>query len=257
MALIKITFDSASVTSKEDADVNHYLAAGQNGIIAGLLNACSASTSNNYITFQSGYVQAYGRRVYVESGTKISVSLDGSAYGYVVVKIDIGNNVVTLEKKEKTSGWPTLTQQDLINGGLIYELPLARYTKTTSSLTLDTSYSVPKIQNFDTIATSRAYTQRTYVESEFGPKWQSIGSVSYGTTYIFTNITSSDAPGIGSVYVGGCTVLFDLSAVGGSGGIVYYRYNGSDRSLSMQLTSSGLYIQASDGSTPKYVRVVR
>ena len=54
--------------------------------------------SNNYISFQAGYVQVYGRRIYVESGTKISVSLDGTAYGYVIIKIDLGNNAITLEK---------------------------------------------------------------------------------------------------------------------------------------------------------------
>lgn len=146
MALIKITFDNASVTSKQDADCNHFLANKQNGVIDGILGRCQPSISNSYIQFQSGYVQVYGRRVFVESGTKIAISLDGNAYGYVIIKFDLGNNAVTLEKKEASSGYPTLTQNDLMNGGLIYEFPLTRYQKTTSSITLDASWSVPLIE---------------------------------------------------------------------------------------------------------------
>lgn len=146
MALIKITFDNASVTSKQDADCNHFLANKQSGVIDGILGRCQASISNSYIQFQSGYVQVYGRRVFVESGTKIQIALDANAYGYVYIKFDLGNNAVTLEKKEASSSYPTLTQQDLMNGGLIYEFPLTRYQKTTSSITLDSSWTLPLIE---------------------------------------------------------------------------------------------------------------
>ena len=146
MAVVKITFDNSSVTSKQDADCNHFLANGQNGIIEGVLGVCQASVSNSYIQFQSGYVQVYGRRVFVESGTKIAVSLDGNAKGYVYIKFDLGNNTATLEKKEASSSFPSLTQNDLMNGGLIYEFPLTRYTKTSSSITLDGTWSPDYIE---------------------------------------------------------------------------------------------------------------
>ncbi len=146
MGLIKITFDNASVTSKQDADCNHFLANKQSGVLDGILGKCQASISNSYIQFQSGYVQVYGRRVFVESGTKIQIPLDASAYGYVYIKFDLGNNAVTLEKKEASSSYPSLTQQDLMNGGLIYEFPLTRYQKTTSSITIDASWSIPLIE---------------------------------------------------------------------------------------------------------------
>ncbi|MCQ2749866.1 MAG: hypothetical protein MJ246_08020, partial [Clostridia bacterium] len=92
MAIIKITFDSASVTSKQDADLNHFLVNKQNGRITGILGGITPSTSNNYISFTSGYVQVYGRRVFVEASTKIAISLDGSAYGYVFLAFDLANN---------------------------------------------------------------------------------------------------------------------------------------------------------------------
>ena len=146
MGLIKITFDNASVTSKQDADCNHFLANKQSGVLDGILGKCQASISNSYIQFQSGYIQVYGRRVFVESGTKIQIPLDANAYGYVYIKFDLGNNVVTLEKKEASSSYPSLTQQDLMNGGLVYEFPLTRYQKTTSSITIDATWSVPLIE---------------------------------------------------------------------------------------------------------------
>jgi hypothetical protein len=258
MGLIKITFDSASVTSKQDADLNHFLANRQNGRVSGILNAVTPSTSNNYISFTSGYVQVYGRRVFVEAGTKIAVSLDGTAYGYIYIAFDLANNSVSLSKREGSSGYPALTQEDLMNGGYLYELPIARYTKTSSSLTLDTGYTVPYIKSAETIAGDKAGTALTTCASRYGSVYQETGTIAYGTTYKFTGINSINASnGIASVYVGGCHVLFSTDAAKGSGGVVNYYFNEQHRQLTVQLTDSCLYIQASDGSVPKYVRVVR
>lgn len=257
MGLVKITFDSASVTSKEDADINHFLANKQNGRISGILNAVTPSTSNNYIYFTSGYVQVYGRRVFVESGTKIAVSLDGSAYGYVVVSFDLASNSVSLAKKESPSGYPALTQEDLMNGGYVYELPIARYTKTSSSLTLDTAYTAPYIKSAEEIAEFEAGAASLTLTSRFGPVYQNYGVLAYGTTYKFAQITVANASnGIGSVYVNGVSVLFSTNAVQGSGGVINY-YDGGWKQLDVQLTDSCLYVSASDGSVPKYVRVVK
>ena len=203
MAIQKITFDAASVSSKMDADINHFLTSGVNGIFYGILGRCQASVSNNYISFQNGYVQVYGRRIFVESGTKISVSLDGSAYGYVIIKINLGDNTINLEKKEATSAYPTLTQNDLMNGGLIYEFPLCRYTKTSSSITLDSSYDPPYIKNDQTKINEKGTEIRNDMSSSYGPLWDAYSSLSYGTCYVFTGITSLNAyNGIISLYVG-------------------------------------------------------
>lgn len=258
MAIQKITFDAASVSSKMDADINHFLTSGVNGIFYGILGRCQASVSNNYISFQNGYVQVYGRRIYVESGTKISVSLDGSAYGYVIIKIDLGNNTITLEKKEASSAYPTLTQNDLMNGGLIYEFPLCRYTKTSTSITLDTNYDPPSIKNDQTNINTKGTAVLSEASSRYGPVYDGWSTLSYGHCYVFDGITTSNAyDGIISLYVGGTNVIFCGASVGGSGGIVHYRYNGQDCTLSCQLTSSKLYVEDSRGNQPKYARVIR
>lgn len=145
MALVKIIFDDATVSSKQDADYYHFVASKKNGVLDGVLGKCVPSVSNSNISFQNGYVQVYGRRVYVESGTRIAITLDGNAKGYVVIKYNLGNNEVTLEKKEG-SNFPNLTQEDLMNGGFIYEFPIAKYTKSASSLTLESDWVAPKIK---------------------------------------------------------------------------------------------------------------
>lgn len=256
MSLVKITFDAASVTSKMDADLNHFLASSVNGVFYGILGGCRCSTSNNYISFQSGYAQVYGRRVYVESGTRISVSLDRTAYGYVAIRVDLGKNAVTLEKKEASSGYPSLTQEDLMNGGLVYELPLCRYTKTTSSVTLDDAFSPTYIRSAQDRVDSMAESVKAEVSAEYGPHYQALADSSSGSGHKFSLITSSNSlNGVIGVYLKGAYVTFMGRAVAGSGGIIRYTYLGTEYMLSAQLTSTGLVLEDSRGTTPKYVTV--
>ena len=143
MALQKITFDGSSVTSKRDADINHHLGGlVRAGIIEGLGNECQVSVSNNYITLRDGYVQIYGRRIYVEDGSQVYISLDSTKYGYVVVEVNLTSNSVALKAVEtSSSSYPNLTQQDLSTTGTLYQFPIAKYKKTTSSITLDTGFT--------------------------------------------------------------------------------------------------------------------
>ena len=142
MALVKITFDGSSVSARQDADINYHLTGLVSaGIIKGLGSELSYSISNNYITFQDGYVQIYGRRIYVEAGSQVHVSLDSTKYGYVIITINLSSNTVTLGIAETTSpSYPTLTQQNLHKSGTIYQFPICKYSKTTTSLNVDSSF---------------------------------------------------------------------------------------------------------------------
>ncbi len=243
MALVKITFDSASVTSKQDADCNHFLVSYRNGKIYGLGGNVSVSTSNNYIILASGYIQVYGRRVYVEPNTKIAVALDGTAYGFVFIKFDIGNNTVTLEKKEAPSGYPSLVQENLSVGGLVYELPVARYTKTISSLTLDENYDAPTIHSPEFLAEERDITLRSNIDSKYGPAYQAKYSSVSGRFFTYSNIHSGNAgSGFGNIFVAGWNVVFSTAAASGSGAVYQYKFNGTWYDVGIQLTSSGLIV---------------
>lgn len=146
MGLVKITFDGSSVSAKQDADLNYHInGLVADGVLKGLGNGLTVSTSNNYIIFSSGYVQIYGRRIFVEQNTQIYISLDSTKYGYVIIDIDLTTNSVNLSKAESSSGYPSLTQQNLSAGGTRYQMAIAKYTKTSSSLTLDTSFNPTQI----------------------------------------------------------------------------------------------------------------
>lgn len=138
MGLVKITFDGSSVSAKQDADINHHFGGlVPAGIIRGLGDELQITSSNNYIYFKSGYVQIYGRRIYVEPNSNVYISLDSTKYGYVVIQVNLNNNSVSLTKLEtSSSSYPSLTQQNLLNGGTIYQMPIAKYSKTTTSLTI-------------------------------------------------------------------------------------------------------------------------
>lgn len=137
MGLVKITFDGSNVTSKQDADINYHVTGlVKAGIIRGLGSELSASISNNYITFQDGYVQIYGRRIYVESGSQVYISLDSVKNGYVVITVNLMSNTVSLGVVESSSGVPALIQENLHAGGSIYQMPLIQYSKNTTSIHL-------------------------------------------------------------------------------------------------------------------------
>lgn len=168
MSLVKITFDGSSVSAKQDADINHHVTGlVPSGIIAGLGGEAAVSVSNNYIAFRSGYVQIYGRRIYVEEGSSVYVSLDSTKYGYAIIQVDLTANTATLTKVEGSS-YPTLTQQDLSNGGTVYQMPLAKYSKTVTSITLDSSWSPTYIRPANEIAEGELDDYKEQVAEKHG-----------------------------------------------------------------------------------------
>lgn len=137
MALVKITFDGSSVSASQDAVLNHFLCGEISaGILKGIGSELSYSVSNNYITFQDGYVQIYGRRIYVQPASQVYISLDSTKYGYVIIDVNLSTNNVSLTKVEASSTYPSLIQENLLNGGNRYQFPIAKYLKSTSSIEL-------------------------------------------------------------------------------------------------------------------------
>ena len=140
MGLKKLTFDEALNTAKDDAYFNWYLTNKINGIFYDLGNKCEATSINGTITFKDGFVSIYGRRIYIDNGTSISVSLNKTCKGYVILKVDTVNNEVSLTSKEGTSSnYPSLSQTNLLSEDGVFEFPMVGYSKTTTSLTLDKS----------------------------------------------------------------------------------------------------------------------
>ena len=87
MGLKKLTFDEALNTAKDDAYFNWYLTNKINGFFYDLWNKCEATSINGTITFKDGFVSIYGRRIYIDNGTSISISLNKTCKGYVILSI--------------------------------------------------------------------------------------------------------------------------------------------------------------------------
>lgn len=135
-----MTFDGANVTSKMDADLYHFLFSKSIGVLYGLKNSVNYSLANNTITFQDGYVSIYGRLIYIESGTNVYITPDSNKYGYVVVGVNTSTNSLSIYNKESSNAYPTLICENLSTADGLYELVLCAYTKTTTSVSITSSF---------------------------------------------------------------------------------------------------------------------
>lgn len=137
MAIRKITFTDSNVTAQNDADLYYFLEGGV-GILAGIKDEAVASNTLNRFTFGAGYVAVYGRLISVDAGTDITVPLDRTAKGYVVVDVNTSTGLVELTYIESTAGgYPTLATDDLSKGAGHYQFVLAGYSKNSAGLTKD------------------------------------------------------------------------------------------------------------------------
>ena len=252
MAVVKLTFDGSLNTAKQDAAFNHYIASGQNGIVKGLGGEVVATSSNSKITFADGYVMAYGRKVYIEEGTSIDVTLDSSACGYVVVSIDTSQNTVTLQTKEKSSGYPALTQDNLLESDGKYELPICSYIKTSSSLIVST-VNVTYIKNANLIVEeSKSLLTAKINQIQNGMKYTyMLAPTPTKNIYSFTlsdEIKKKDCVLI-HFYVANNVFTVSLSMLKGITSLMQsFRYLNNDYSLSLEYSNGKLYVDLSSTS---------
>lgn len=253
MGLIKITFDGSSVSAKQDADINHHVTGlVPAGIIRGLGSDLSFSASNNYITFQAGYVQIYGRRIYVESGSQVYVSLDSTKSGYVIIDVNLAGNTAILTTIEGSS-FPTLIQNDLSKNGTRYQMPIARYTKTSTSLSIDTSFQRTFIETALSVADSGYQKSKTYVDSNYGFWARYYADASTATTLKY-NISSMDF--WEGVVIVNINQLVMVTVPGNyinnsSNGRIEYMYNGVSYFLGVEKLSSESFLLSTSTSNHK------
>ena len=246
MALVKLTFDGSSVTSKQDADINYHLTGlVPAGIIKGLGSELSYTTSNNYITFDDGYVQIYGRRLYVESGSQVHISLDSTKYGYVVITVDLSNNSATLGVVEtSSSSYPTLVQQNLHLDGTKYQMPIAKYSKTSTSLTMQT-FTRTYIETPLSVANAGYNKAVDYLEDYYDPyNWK--GDWYSNKSYIYLSDTqwSTYTKTMFILHLDiGITVCVPGRFISATSAFnVDYYYNGKMYSISTGSSSSNKYL---------------
>jgi len=237
MGIQKVTFDGANVTSKIDADLYHFLFSSDVGILKGVKSQCSYTLSSNTITFMDGYVSVYGRIIYLENQTTVSVTPDSSKYGYVVLGIDTQVNTVSLYIKEAVGTYLVLTQTNLQTTEGLYEYALAAYTKTTTSVNLINEFERVMITS-DRI---RVQELETKLKDFYYPHQLGLTKISNGV-YRFGDVNSAILmESILYVVIENTTVVSlptnQLFIVVGSNSSMNYRYAGSDYSLGISYAS--------------------
>lgn len=250
MALVKLTFDGAINTAKNDAIFNYYLVNKQNGIFYDLGGRLTASISNGKITFADGFVSIYGRKVYVEENTSITVTLDSTAYGVVVIKADTSTNAVVLELKEANSSYPSLVQTNLLKDDGVFELPICYYKKTASSLTLDPSLLIYIFTNKDELAEAKNDINKTIESKQYGLATTIIMHSSYSAgvqKFDLSDVKTKKACII-SFYICNNIINLNLKMLSGKTGLsVNYKFLGVDYTAMIELENNTLIITS--GST--------
>lgn len=231
MGVQKITFDESSVSAKIDADIYHFLLSHEVGIFKNFKSSVSFTLANNIITFRDGYVSIYGRLLYIENNTQVSITTDAARYGFVVLGINTTNNSATIYTKENASSYPSLTTTNLLNSDGLYELVLCAYTKTTSAVTLNNSYERLFITNHK----DQISTLRSEMISRFYPRTHTPSLISSGV-YRLGNLNSQILErSIVQVIIAGKTVVTfpgaQIFILVGSNASVNYRHNASDYTM--------------------------
>lgn len=234
MGVQKITFEGGNVTSKIDADLYHHLFSLDVGILQYLKNEIRYTLANNTITFSDGYISIYGRIIYVENQTTIGVIPDSSKSGYIVLGVNSQTNEVSIYKKEQSGGYPSLTTDNLSNVDGLYEFALCAYTKTTTSVTLNSYY----VRDYVTINTKKVDDLSTEITEKYLPKERSLRKVSGGTYQISGTSSNELYRSIVYLTINSTTlitfpgdIIFDEV---GSNRNITYRYGDSDFSLSLR-----------------------
>lgn len=139
MAIRGITFSKQAVSSSDDAHIYKVLLNGKDGRTKG----CKITHGTDDIYVSEGYFFAANRLISIYAteiiGTPVVSS--GTYYCRLVFEIDLSKINSNTEFKQgafkiisNTTDYPVLTQEDLENGGNVYQMPFAKFTKNISGI---------------------------------------------------------------------------------------------------------------------------
>lgn len=144
MAITGYTFDRAKVTSGSDSSLYNFLSGSRDGVIPNRGNGLNVSTNGLTCTIDTGQALIQGRLVEVTA--QESVTIPANSTGYLCITIDLSqintstgtpgqSDYAFVLGQLKTEFVETLTNQDLLNGGTIYNFNLGSVTSTSTSVT--------------------------------------------------------------------------------------------------------------------------
>ena len=172
-----ITFDKQLLKSGDHAhEVNHYYA-GNMGVSKG----CEVIENvDGNLVVDAGYFIIKGRLVSVDGSETITVPIvpSGTLYSILVFEIDLTQvntttvfNQGTFKILSDALDYPTLTQEDLDNGGTLYQFEFVRFENTVGGIVVltDTSTVLDMVQyaKTDTLTATLPYTSWTGSSAPF------------------------------------------------------------------------------------------
>lgn len=106
----------------------------------GVVKGCELSNTNTSATVGEGYFCVKGRFLQILGDETIEVS--GNGYYSLICEIDLSQentkedfNQGSIKVVGNASSYPALTQQDINNGGMLYQYEFARFRVTDSGIT--------------------------------------------------------------------------------------------------------------------------
>ena len=139
MAIRGITFSKQAVSSNDDSHIYKVLLGGRKGRTKG----CKMTYDANDVYISEGYFFASNRLIEISSMESVAspVVSAGTIYCRLVFEIDLSKSNTTesfdqgyFKILSSTTNYPEITQNDLEDGGNIYHLPFAKFTKTINGI---------------------------------------------------------------------------------------------------------------------------
>lgn len=165
-------FDRRPITSEDWAHYNWVFSGKRDGITSG----CGMTVSGNSVYVADGYFLIRGRMGVVKGTTTVTAPTvsSGQLYATLVARIDLSQtnteetlNQLVFDIKTDQTAYPAVVQEDLDNGGSVYEVTFARFM-----------LSVNGISNFEQVIQERVVD------------WISQSQISYnaGTNSLYFNL---------------------------------------------------------------------
>lgn len=132
-----ITFDEQTITAANMAHFMNVFSGHQNGVTQG----CEITNDASNLYIAPGYFLIHGRQVQIVGTQTVALERvsSGALYCLVVFEIDLSKTNTetsflqgTIRTLTSASAYPVPTQEDLDDGGTVYQYPLARYHVTSS-----------------------------------------------------------------------------------------------------------------------------
>lgn len=135
-----IVYDLQNITAEDMAAIAYQFGGLRDGIIKG----CSMSYTTTQIALTSGYFSARGHITKLSGTTSVTLPTvsSGTLYCNLVFQIDLSQTASSesftqgaFQILTSNSSYPTVTQEDLDNGGSIYQMSFAKFILGTGGIT--------------------------------------------------------------------------------------------------------------------------